>query len=484
MGMGGAGMASLAKLLSGMGFQVSGCDLSRGESVQELEALGMECLPGHSRDHVDRFDPQLLIYSSAVDEDCDELEAARARGVRTAGRGRALSWLFNAASGVGVAGTHGKTTTSSMLSLVLSRAGLAPTLYVGARMRDMGTNALLGEGRLFLAELDESDGSFELFRPAVSIVTNVDWDHVDHFPSFEDVILAFARFASGRKEGAPLIVCAEDEGAQRMLEGLRGPLLRYGWGRSWDWGAFDLVPRATGGISCSVCRKGKVLGPLELSVSGEHNVLNALAALAAADVLGVPFEKAAATLKDFHGAARRLQTKGTLGGVTVIDDYAHHPTEIAATLSALRGIYPDRRILLLYQPHRYTRTAALVEPLTAALSGADEILLLPIYSAGEPPQQVSAEAIVERLRRAGKRIAFCRDEDDALRAVRALSQDGDLLLTMGAGNVFRVGERFLDGGTKSFPEGRSEGVPDGTRGRACKDGEGRDGLRSGIRADS
>ena len=151
------------------------------------------------------------------------------------------------------------------------------------------------------------------------------------------------------------------------------------------------------------------------------------------------------TLKDFYGAARRLQTKGTLGEITIIDDYAHHPTEIAATLSALRGIYPERRILLLYQPHRYTRTAALVEPLTAALAGADEILLLPIYSAGEPPLQVSAEAIVERLRRAGKSIAFCRDEDDALRAVQALSRDGNLLLTMGAGNVFRVGERFLEG---------------------------------------
>ena len=195
MGIGGAGMSSLAKLLHGLGYRVSGCDLERGHYLDGLEALGVECRIGHSGAHIESFAPHLLVYSSAVDEGCAEISLAREKNVRTAGRGQVLSWLFNAAQGVGVAGTHGKTTTSSMISLILTRAGLSPTLYVGAEMRDMGTNARLGEGPVFLAELDESDGSFEFFHPALAVVTNVDWDHVNHFASRSDVVEAFSRFA-------------------------------------------------------------------------------------------------------------------------------------------------------------------------------------------------------------------------------------------------------------------------------------------------
>ena len=449
MGIGGAGMSSLARLFSGLGYEVSGCDLERGHYLEEVEALGVPCRSGHSREHIGQFSPELLIYSSAVSQDCEELTAAREKGVRTARRGEALSWLFNAADGVGIAGTHGKTTTSSMTGLILSRAGFSPTLYVGGEIRDMGTNAMLGTGRLFVSELDESDGSFELFHPALTIITNVDWDHVDHFASKEEVIAAFVRFAGGRKAGAPLVVCAEDDGAQRMLQALaergdRGPVLRYGWGMSWDWGAFDLRHKPGGGSVCRVCRGGRELGGLELAVSGEHNVLNALAALAAADALGVPFEAAAAILRDFHGAARRLQVMGTRGGVLVIDDYAHHPTEAAATLSAVRAIYPDRRLLLVFQPHRYTRTAAFSGALASVLTGADEVLLLPIYSAGEAAVDgVSSEDIAQRVNGAGGRCVTCANGGETLERLRNLAREGDILLTMGAGNVFRIGEEFL-----------------------------------------
>ncbi len=451
MGINGAGMSSLAKLLSGLGYEVSGCDLERGHYLEEVEALGVVCQSGHSREHIGRFAPDLLIYSSAVSPDCEEMTAARKKGVRTVRRGEALSWLFNASEGIGVAGTHGKTTTSSMIGLILSRAGLSPTLYVGGEMRDLGTNAVLGTGprNLFVSELDESDGSFEFFHPALTVITNVDWDHVDHFASREEVVAAFVRFAGGRKAGAPLVACAEDDGVQKMLQALKEcgdtrPVLRYGWGASWEWGAFDLHHKPGGGSVCRVCHEGKEVGSLELAVSGEHNVLNALAALAAVCALGVPFESAAVTLSNFHGAARRLQTMGKRDGVLVIDDYAHHPAEMAATLSAVRSIYPERRILLVFQPHRYTRTAAFSEALASVLIRADSVLLLPIYSAGEEAlPSVSSEDIARRVCEGGGCCAVCTDMEEAAGKLRSMAHEGDLVLTMGAGNVFRVGMSFL-----------------------------------------
>lgn len=252
MGIGGSGMSSLARLLLSMGTAVNGCDLRYGDGVEALKALGITCAVGHDPEHIEKFDPQLVIYSSAIPVGCGELAASRHKGIRTVGRGEALSWLFNEFRGVGVAGTHGKTTTSSMIGLILDRAGLSPTLYIGAESQDMGTNARLGESSLFVAELDESDGSFEFFRPSLAVVTNIDWDHVDHFRSQEDVVRAFVRFAVELKEEAPLVACAEDPGVQTMLKklsvfGARGPVLCYGWGRSWEWGAFDLQHKAGGG---------------------------------------------------------------------------------------------------------------------------------------------------------------------------------------------------------------------------------------------
>ena len=437
MGIGGAGMSSLARLLSSMGNAVSGCDLRHESSyIKALEALGVSCMAGHSREHLERFDPQLVIFSSAVDGNCEELVAARCEGIRTVGRGEALSWLFNEARGVGVAGTHGKTTTTSMIGLVLERAGLSPTLYIGAEVQDIGTNARLGGNPLFVAELDESDGSFEYFHPSLAVVTNIDWDHVDHFGSREDVVEAFVRFAGGLKPGASLVACAEDEGVQAMMKKTQGskaqgPFLRH---------------KPGGGVSFAVCRRGEDLGRLEMSVSGEHNVLNALAALAASDALGVPFRTAADTLRTFRGAARRLQTLGVRNGVLVIDDYAHHPAEIAASLGAMRRVHAGRRLVVVFQPHRYSRTAAFLGPLAAALREADLVLLLPVYGAGEAVvPSVSSRGIADRLRAEGRPCRLCEGEADALSALGSLLRDGDVLLTLGAGSVSRLGGLFLSG---------------------------------------
>lgn len=450
MGIGGSGMSSLARLLAGSGYTVSGCDSVRGHYIESLESMGIDCRIGHSPEHIDDIKPQLLVYSSAVSEDSPELSAARAAGIRTVKRGLALSWLFNAAEGIGVAGTHGKSTTSSMISLILERGGMSPTLYVGAEMLDLGTNAQIGNGRAFVAELDESDGSFEFFHPSVSVITTVDLDHVDHFHSMDDVVNAFVRFADGRKPGAPLVVCADDEGVAMMLERIKenaggGAIVRCGWGSSWDWGACDVRHKPGGGVSCRVLRNGTEAGVLDLSVSGEHNVLNALAALAAAELAGVPFEKASALLGDFHGASRRMQMKGEAGGVLVIDDYAHHPTEAEATIAAVRHIYPDRRLILVFQPHRYTRTAAFIEPLSRALAKADHTVLLPVYSAGESAadtgKPVSSSDLAVRI--GDERCSLCGCVEEAAEFLSSFAERGDVVLTMGAGDVYRVGDIFL-----------------------------------------
>ncbi|MBQ7193528.1 MAG: UDP-N-acetylmuramate--L-alanine ligase [Synergistaceae bacterium] len=429
MGIGGAGMSALAVLLKSQGLEVSGCDLK----PPHYDLGSIPCELSHEAGHLDTYAPDALILSSAVSRENPEVVLAKERGIPILSRAQALSYMFNKAEGIGIAGTHGKTTTSSMTGLIFLRAGLNPTVYVGANVPDIGGNAVSGSGSHFIAELDESDGTFELFTPKIAIITNADWDHVDHYPTRDDVIEAFTRFADGRKENGTLIICAEDEGASRVFENCgktRGKILRYGLGNSWDWGAYDLNKTHGGGISCKVSKNGHELGTLTLTVSGEHNVLNALAAISAADLCGIPFSESSAILHDFHGSERRMQVKGvTRSGILVMDDYAHHPSEIRATLEAVRGIYPERRLVVIYQPHRFTRTAFFAQDIKDALSMADKSYILPVYSAGEKEIPVELETV--------------KPED--LNLSLELSK-GDILLTMGAGDVYLIGEKFLNEG--------------------------------------
>ncbi|MDR2180929.1 MAG: UDP-N-acetylmuramate--L-alanine ligase [Synergistaceae bacterium] len=446
MGIGGAGMSALALLLVGAGFTVDGCDLSRSDYTSKIEKLGIDCIMGHSPLHIEKFSPQLVVYSSAVNSQHEELLAARKRGIRTANRGLVLSWLFNASRGIGVAGTHGKTTTSSMIGLILEHAEYDPTLAVGAEVSDIGINARVGKSDFFVAEIDESDGSFEFFKPRVTAITNADWDHVNYFLTREDVISAFIRFAKGRKPNTPLVICAEDEGTQSLIKSLGNDpeLVTCGWGKSWNWGAFDVAHKAGGGVVFSVACNGETLGKIELIVSGDHNILNALVACAATSSLGIPFETITETLRGFHGARHRLEKLGKKGGVQVIDDYAHHPTEIAASISAVRDTYPGHRLVVVFQPHRYTRTAVFYREIASALEAADLALLLPIYAAGEISQKITSEAIVDTIVADGYRSIFCNDEEDALSKLNALLSSGDILVTMGAGDVSHLGEVYLN----------------------------------------
>jgi len=438
MGIGGAGMSALAKLLKAHGLEVSGCDLK--EPHYDLENI--PCRLEHSKDHIEIFKPDALILSSAVSHDNPEVVEAMKNGVKVLSRAEALSELFNNYHGIGIAGTHGKTTTTSMAGLIFIEAGLDPTVYVGANVPDIGNNAVSGSGENFIAELDESDGTFELFHPYITIITNSDWDHVDHYKTRDDVIRAFIRFANGRKFDGTLIICGEDDGAVKVFkecDKARGKIIRYGFGKNFDWSAANIKNNPGGGLTCEIFHCGEALGILELSVSGAHNVLNSLAAIAAADECGINFETSAKILKNFHGSERRMQIKGEIKdkNILIMDDYAHHPSEIKATLTALKNIYPERRILVLYQPHRFSRTAQFASDIAKALSIADEIFLLPVYSAGE--KEISNSSADEIIKNAEKKITLT-NFNEALEKIKNSLQPGDLFLTMGAGDVYKIGE--------------------------------------------
>ncbi len=445
LGIGGAGMSALAHLLKAKGLFVSGCDMSRTTYVEKLIDAGIPVSLGHDASHLDLYSPDLVVYSSAIACHNTELQVARSRRIPLARRAEILSLLFNRQRGIGIAGTHGKTTTSSMISLILDAAGRSPTVAIGGELCDIGGNAKLGDGPEMVAELDESDGSFELFTCDVAVVTNVDWDHVDHYPDVESVRSAFARFLLRVKEGGAVVACAEDIGAVAVLDRSSPQhLITYGWGRKWDWGATDVQHISGGGISFSVNHCGTPWGTLSLRLSGEHNVLNALAACAVADLLAVPFDVVRGALATFRGAKRRMQLVGTVNDITIYDDYGHHPREVEATLRAARQIFPGRRLLAIFQPHRYTRTGALYKDFSRALALADESFLLPIYPADEEPMEgISSSLIAEAMTMDGVPCHLCFNMKDAQQKVLFHALPGDVVLTVGAGNVCMLGGLLL-----------------------------------------
>lgn len=446
LGIGGAGMSGLALLLKDLGYDVSGCDVARTCYTDRMEGRSIEVALGHRSEHLDLYNPDLLIYSSAVAATNPEIVEARRRGVLTARRAEVLSLLFNSRFGVGVAGTHGKTTTSSMISLIMERGDQNPTVAIGGELCDIGCNAKLGNGAVMVAELDESDGSFELFAPHVAVVTNIDWDHVDHYPDLDSVIASFSRFLTNRHSGGVTIICADDLGVQKLLSQEKLPdLITYGLGPSRDWGARQIEHVPGGGVLFELLRRGVPSGQVRLSVSGEHNVLNALASLAAVDVLGVDLAGAIRALGEFRGAKRRLQFMGRAEEIDVYDDYAHHPREIVATLTALRHIFPKRRLVVAFQPHRYTRTVALYEDFAAALSLCDVLALAPIYPADEKPLPgVDSDLIGNTMRQRGFENLLMAPTLEKLGEDLVLeTEPGDLVVTVGAGNINKLGKRLL-----------------------------------------
>ena len=444
VGVGGIGMSGIAELLANLGYVVSGSDARRSAVTDRLESLGVTVQDGHAAGNVG--EAEVVVYSSAVRPDNPELAEAARRRIPVIPRAEMLAELMRLRFGIAVAGAHGKTSTTSMVALVLERAGLDPTAVIGGRLSAFGSNARLGRGEYMVAEADESDRSFLKLSPSIAVITNIDREHMDAYGSFLDLQQAFIDFANKVPFYGAVVACADDAELSRVMPKFKRRVIRYGIhekaeGRGQEAeGMADIL--ASGvvlsgfGSSCSVSHGGLPLGDLTLAVPGRHSVLNALAAVAVGLELGVPFANIAAGLAEFRGAERRFEQRGVVSGITVVDDYGHHPTEIAAVLAAARAAKPQR-IIVAFQPHRYTRTRDLMHEFGDALAGADEVVLTNIYAASEEPLPgITIEALAGtiNLRRSTPVHLVPKLEDMAVR-VADLAQSGDLVITLGAGSI-------------------------------------------------
>ena len=434
VGVGGAGMSAIARILAQRGHAVSGSDLHEGRAIAALRALGIDVAIGHDAANVG--DAEVVVTSTAVAPTNPEVRAARERGIRVVPRARMLADTMVGDRAVLVAGTHGKTTTTSMTVVALHAGGVDPTFAIGGELNEAGTNAHAGTDRVAVAEADESDRSFLAYAPDIAVVTNLELDHPEVYPDLDAVVGAFGAFLARRRRGGHAIVCIDDPGVRMLLERVDGPILTYGRSAGAD---VRIVERDG---SPHVVVDG-VTYPLHLEVPGAHNLLNAAAALAACQLLDVPVEEALTGLARFRGAARRFQRLGEAHGVHVVDDYAHHPTELRATLAAARSTGATR-IVCVVQPHRYSRTAVFGEELGRAAAGADLVVVTEVYGAGEAPVPgVNGLLVAEAARAAGARVHHAPH----LAAVAPLLAEevgpGDLVLVTGAGDVSQVGPALL-----------------------------------------
>jgi UDP-N-acetylmuramate--alanine ligase len=446
VGIGGIGMSGLAELLKSVGLEVTGSDLSEGETTARLRSLGIPIFRGHRTEQIAGAD--VVVYSSAVNEQNPEVAAARAAGIPVIKRAEMLAEVMRVKRGIAIAGTHGKTTTTSMTGAILVAAGLDPTIIVGGRMREMG-NARLGRGEYLVAEADEFDRSFLMLSPTLAVVNNIDLEHLDTYRDLDDLKKSFTRFARAVPFFGAAILGLDDPNVQEIRPLIQRRVVTFGLTPQADVTARDLAVDR-GGSRFTAVAGGTVLGTMVISVPGLHNVKNALAALAACRELDISFPVAARALQAFQGVIRRFEKKGERHGVVVIDDYAHHPTEVAATLAAARQAYPERRLCVLFQPHLYSRTRDFAPAFGAAFLAADLLLVAPVYGSRETPMEgVTGALVADAATARGHRHArFLAERDAILPALEGELKDNDLLITMGAGDVLHFGEEFLRGKEK------------------------------------
>lgn len=443
-GIGGIGMSALARLAHACGVRVSGSDLKLSRGALGLAALGVTVVEGHAAANVPE-DAEALVMTSAAAADNPEIAEARRRGLPVATRGELLASLMRRRRAVAVAGSHGKTTVTSLLAAIALEAGLDPTVAVGAFLPALGgANARLGGGDWFIAESDESDGSFLEIHPEIAILTNIDREHLDHYGTFEAARAAFVKFANQTALGGTLAACLDDAEVRTALPLIRRRTLTYG---EHPEAALRIVEARAhaGGGDFRLVLSGQPLGDFHVPLLGAHNILNAAAAVAAALAMEVRPNDARRALAAFSGPSRRMERKGEAGGVAVIDDYGHHPAEVRATLSALRLLAP-RRLVVLFQPHRYTRTAALLDEFATAFADADAVRVLDIYAASETPLPgLESDAVARCVRDAGHPdVRHAGSLEAAVSSVAAELRSGDLLLTLGAGSVTEAGPHILN----------------------------------------
>jgi UDP-N-acetylmuramate--alanine ligase len=444
IGIGGIGMSGIAEVLANLGFRVSGSDQKKSEVTAHLEELGAEISEGHAAENVG--DAHVVVRSTAVKDDNPEVLEARRRSIPVIPRAEMLAELMRMKPHtVAVAGSHGKTTTTSMVATVLGIAGLDPTFVIGGIVRTYRANARLGKSELMVVEADESDRSFLMLTPTIAVVTNIDREHMDYYHDMEDVRKCFADFVNKVPFYGAAVLCLDDPHVQAVIPKVERRRVTYGMSAQADVSAHDITYDHSFGSKFSVLRGVDLLGPVTLRVPGKHNVYNSLAAIAVGLELEVPFDTIAHALGEFSGADRRFQFKGEEAGVTVVDDYGHHPTEIKATLSAARIGAPNRRIVVLFQPHRYTRTNDLMDEFASAFNNADVLFVTDIYAASEVPiEGVNAAILTGRIKSWGhKNAEYVGAVENAPEALRANVREGDLVITLGAGSVHKAGDQLL-----------------------------------------
>jgi len=431
-------MSGIAEVLLNLGYSVSGSDVKASDVVARLRTLGAAISPTHDAANVERAD--VVVASTAIAEGNPELDRAHALGIPVIPRAEMLAELMRIKYSVAVAGAHGKTTTTSMVGEILAHGGLDPTVIVGGRLMAVGAHARLGQGPFLVAEADESDGSFLMLSPTIAVITNIDAEHLDFYASLGRIQEAFLTFVNRVPFYGTIIVPGDDPNAAPIRAGAKRRTLTYGFAPGMDFEGRDLTVSADG-VRFRIWVRGKDEGQATLRVAGAHNARNALAAVAAGWELGIPVSAIRQALQDFAGVGRRLERRGEVNGALWIDDYAHHPTEIEAAIAALVATY-GRRIVAVFQPHRYTRTHALADRFAGCFHGVSELILLPIYPAGERPiAGVTSEALAERIAASGALTPRCLSGfAEAAEAARAALRPGDLLLTVGAGDVYKVGE--------------------------------------------
>lgn len=442
IGIGGIGMSGIAEVLINLAFKVSGSDIEKSSITERLESIGATISYGHKEGNVEGSD--VVVFSSAIGPDNPEMKEAKGLGLPIIPRSEMLGELMRMRTGIAVAGAHGKTTTTSLAAVVLTEAGLDPTVVVGGQIKSLRTNVRLGEGEFLLAEADESDGNFVRLSPVFALITNIDAEHLDFYGGLDKIHDAFVAFANRVPFNGAVICCIDDSQVRAILPRIERRILKYGFGEQADFRA--RVEKSSGdGTTFTLLAGGESRGELFLRLPGRHNVLNALAVCVLADELGIKIDSVKRAFESFQGVSRRFEFKGEAGGVLFIDDYGHHPTEIAATIQTARENF-DRRLVVVFQPHRFTRTRDIHKRFEESFKGADELFITGIYAAGEKPiEGISGELIYQAAMRSGmKNVHYMPDGVELENVLLSSLGEGDLVLTLGAGDIWILGERILE----------------------------------------
>ena len=444
IGIGGSGMSGLASILLDLGYKISGSDIATSKITKRLADKGAIIFKGHNENNVEGVN--LVVISSAISESNSEIRGAIDRKITIIKRAEMLARLMNNKYGIAVAGTHGKSTTASMISLLLEKSGFDPTVVVGGELNNFKNNAKLGKGNYIVVEADESDGSFLELNPRMAVVTNIEDDHLDHYGNMENILKEFKKFIDKVPDNGRVILCKDCDNVKGLAKQCERNYVSYGIFTEADLVAKDIELDKLNSKS-KIYWQGEKIGELYLKVAGYHNILNALAAIAVARELGISFMEITKILETFQGVHRRMEIVANLNDkILILDDYAHHPTEIKATLSALRTSWQDRRIIAVFQPHRYSRTKLLAEKFGKAFFDADCVVINDIYSANEPPiSGISGETIFKEVKKSNHRqIKYLPSKDDILSYLSEIVQSGDIIITMGAGDIWTVGQELAE----------------------------------------